>query len=415
MLLEKIIKNPVGVLQYLERYVNDGSPSGFTEINKTSAPTDPFGLQPWFHLYVCHGPHAWFHTYGEVPKWPAEALYQDADWILVHPDMVEDTDLCVPELSVALLDTIRVVPTASARTVQFKDTPGKDYAKLHYNRILGRINRALTYKKAVAGPELSEFVIDAINSGKLDSRLTLLPETGARVMIIHQGERLVEWGMVWRSHKPYGPVASSLRYLIPFFSLFSTDRLSPYDPPLLVQLIEVAHVSPVDFLLNCLIAPIIGGYFSLVRQIGLQPEWNAQNLLVGLDSNLNIISIVMRDLGEIEKDLTIRDSLGLPNNFASHPYKCISAEQGDIYYMRHSFQFDFKLGEYILEPLIGLLSITYGVNAPYLQSAAKGIAQPFMDDLPTDFFPRNGMWYKHEKILLTGERPYVSCSSPKYR
>ena len=48
MLLNQIVNEPQKALIYLERYVNNGSPSGFTKINQTSYETSPLSDREFF-------------------------------------------------------------------------------------------------------------------------------------------------------------------------------------------------------------------------------------------------------------------------------------------------------------------------------------------------------------------------------
>lgn len=413
MLLEDLAQRPIEAQQYLERYVNDGSPSGFSELNKTSPETDALGLAPWFNLFLLRGPDAWFRTSGEIPQWPAAPQCGDSSWLLLHPDMADHPSLRIPELRLDRIDAHKVVPTASGRTVQFIHRSTPDYVKLHYDGVLGRVHRGLPYQKAVAGPEISRLIVDALANNRLDAKLALLPETGARVLTV-AGAPKQEWGMVWRSHRPLGPMVAQIRYMCPYFALFSKDRLRSFDPPLLTQLIQGCRGSPSDFVLEELLIPVVRCYFSLVTTLGLQPEWNAQNLLVGLASDFSISSIIMRDLGRSEKDLTLREQLGLNNTFESFPYKCIACKD-ELYVIRHSFSFDFKLGEYVIEPVVGLLCYEYGTDPQSVRGPIREVAESHIKQLPPDHFPKDGCWYGHDRILLTDKRPYVAIPNPKYR
>ena len=412
MLIENVRKSSLPVLQYMERYVNDGSPSGFTEKNTTSPETDPFGLSPWFHLAICRGNANFFKDFGRIPEYEIGA---GNNWILLHPDMQSKLlELQSNELDISVLENWKVIPTSSGRTVQIKKNDNHNYIKLHYDGIIGRVNRALPWSKAIAGIEINSEILNGINSRKLDYRLSLMQEVGARVLFVSTGDNTSQWGMIWREAEPYGPSSSKISCLIPYFSMFSVDRFSSFEHPLLTQLISLFRHPPLEFVLETIVSPVLLSYFSLVSQLGLQAEWNAQNLLLGLDENLNIVSVVMRDLGEIEKDFTLREKLGLPNDFASYPYKCISQEN-DNYKIRHSFQFDFKVGEYLLEPLGELLENNFGVNRKLYYNEVRKISRALIRGLPEDYFPADGKWYKHERIMLTGSRPYVASENPKFR
>lgn len=413
MLLQDIEKFP-NALMYLERYVNDGSPSGFTEINRTSHSTDPFGLTPWFYLYLCQGKEENFLTYGEIPT-PAEikGVVDDDAWVLVHPDMKSHEFFQGLSFRMSLLDSMRVVPTSSCRTVQILNRESPDYVKLHYDSIIGRINRALPYKKAIAGPEISKLILESLQAKLLPEILAVLPEVGARVAFKKKVDDS-SWGMVWRSYKPKGLRVNEVNKVIPYFSLFSFDRLRLYEPPLLVQIVERRGQGAKDLILNEIIIPIVRIYFELLLNLGLQFEFNAQNVLVGFDENWRVVSVILRDLMGVEKDISLRKELDQNTDFVSCPYKCISREDGDLYLIRHSFSYDFKLGEYIIEPLLDLATTHFSVPKKEMQETIRSVAQYYTSRLPSNFFPRD-VWYVHKRELLHKYRHYFALKHPKYR
>lgn len=352
---------------------------------------------------------SYFETFGHVPNWVA---HKSNSWILLHPDVASKAGSSLSESGFSLVECERnVVPTASARTVQFQAPLGQrgDYVKLHYSGVLGRVNRELPRKKAIAGPEISLEIASALRRGAFPPQLSIFEETGARILrSVSKSEH--EIGMIARSGEPLANAGNNPVHIWPLFSLFSKDRLCPDDPPLLEQLMDEAG-DKTSFLLSNLLVPIVDSYFSLVSELGIQPEWNAQNLLVGLDKEFSVTSIIMRDFSRIEKDLPIRKSLGLPILFDSSPYKCIDQTMS-LYQVRHSFAFDFKLCEYSISPIIQM-----AIN-PASQRTLTGefrthVAR-WINRLPPDYFPK-GAWFDHDRIILTGERPYRERPGPKYR
>lgn len=411
MLIENANKEPLKTRFYLERYVNDGSPSGFTSIYRSSANTDPFGSWPWFQLNLMKVPIEYCETYGVIPDWPSP---ENDNWIFIHPDL-DLTTIKDDMVQVELFESYRVTPTSSTRTVQFIDGMDNDYAKLHFDGILGRVNRALPLKKAISGPEIFRDLEENLTNGSLPENLCLLPESGARVIKLpFKNGEVKEIGMIWRKNQPCGQRASEVTHIWPLFSLFSTDRLSPLDPYLLIQLTSSSEKDPVTYALEKIIFPAIECYMSLILKFGYQVECNAQNLMVGLNDRLEIVSLVIRDIGRFEKDITIRKHLGLNVKFESFPYKCISEEQ-ELYQIRHSFAFDFKLIQYIILPIVETIAREYGVNRTLVDQKIKDFIRPYIENLPRQYFPQDGKWYKHERILLINERPYVGMDNPKYR
>ena len=412
MLLERFYKKPLSCRQYLERFVNDGSPSGFTDLYRTSKLTDPFGLKPWFNMYLCTAPQNYFRQLGSIP----DNLVKNGDtnWIFFHPDIIEDERLQNGNIKIELADFLRVTPTASSRTVQILSTECSDYVKLHFEGTLGRVNRALPFQKAISGVEITNELIKTIEDNILPEKFSILPETGVRCFELPNLPPLKGIGMIWRSNRPIGINANKIKHIWPLFSLFSTDRLSPLDPKLLIQLIDKSKMDECEFILEQLIFPILDCYFSLISKLGYQVECNAQNLMIGLDDEFNIVSVVIRDIMRFEKDITIRQNNGLSTDYHSAPYKFISSED-ELYQIRHSFSFDFKMVYYIIDPIIDLIIEEYGCNRENAEYEIKKYLKNILANLPDNYFPVNGKWYKHGRILLTGKRPYIGYPNPRFR
>lgn len=409
MLLTDYEQSPQSALEYAERYVNDGSPSGFTERFRPSIGTDPFGTVPGFCLYAID--HLAVETFGQPPS-ELPGIQSVLNSLVVHPDMRNHIDLA--GLGVRRVDELTAVPTSSGRTVQLNCCPSRDYVKLHYDGVLGRINRRLTYKKAVSGVEMSSEVENAILTVPELATIALFRETSAQVLWLGSDERST-WGVVWRASTPSGRTASLVSYTVPLFALWSRDRLRPHHEPLIVC---IARRQPrPEWIHEQVIRPLVDFYFELIASFGLQFEMNAQNILVGFDRDWRVVALIVRDMMGIEKDLTLRTQMGLPIEFGSSPYKCISAADGDLYSIRHSFAFDFKLSLYVLRPLIQCAAAAYGKR--YDEGAAVRLVRDHVATklfrLPRDFFPGDGGWYRHGEILLTGPRSYIAEPGPFFR
>ena len=55
--------------------------------------------------------------------------------------------------------------------------------------------------------------------------------------------------------------------------------------------------------------PMIECYFNLIKNSGIQPEWHAQNLLVGFTKDFVPVKFIMRDLESMDKDLTFMERI----------------------------------------------------------------------------------------------------------
>lgn len=394
---------------YLERYVNNGSPSGYSIKCSTSENTSPFKGSEYINPYICISNKLNFIEFGTIPD-IGLTCSDSENWILVHPDMSTHLLFRNKELILKQAQSIKLIPTASARTLQLIDSDFQGYFKLHYDGTIGRLDRKLHYNVAISGVEISRIIESLIDNNKLDKRLTLLPEIGARVLRLKDQD----WGMVWRCKKPYGD-CTKIKYIIPVFALFSKDRNSPKDNTLLEQIITEKFYDPTTYIVDYLINPIIECYFSLLKNAGIQGEWHAQNLLIGFDDDFYPQKIITRDLESMDKDITLIKTFNLPFQFQSNPYKCIDNSKED-YQKKHSFMFDFKLGEYVIQPLINFLQSVYFISSDTLIPSIKECSEKQIRELPKDFFPKQWYGYKNVEInRATEKRPYLIFDNPKFR
>ncbi len=146
--------------------------------------------------------------------------------------------------------------------------------------------------------------------------------------------------------------------------------------------------------------------------MGLVIEFNAQNLLVAMDSKNKPSGLILRDLMGLEKDYGYRSELW-PTEFFSAPYKCIKPSD-QSYQIRHSFAFDFKLSYYIVSPFIEFVRATNPGAAEYLLSCARGLTNDWCAKIDKQYFPR-GSWFAHPKVFLTSDRPYEEHVNPYLR
>ncbi|MCM1118341.1 MAG: hypothetical protein NC543_03180 [bacterium] len=403
MKLEYIINNPENALDYMERYVNDGSPSGFSQKYTTSEQTSPFGNREWFFLYSINFPTQLSICIGDLPLFLRKKYPQDS--ILIHPDNIRMLDK-----SQITQTTVRVTPTSSARTVRLLEE--KYYLKLNYFGILGRVNRNLSLNHALASFEISNILYNELGKKNFE-KLSFLPESSAKVVL--QNEQKINMGIVVRDCTPFGGNSTIIKYKIPIFSLFSKDRKNKDDTELLIQLINHHSSNPKDYILNEIVYPIIKYYFQLIGSLGLQPEWHAQNLLLGLDDKMNICSFIMRDMESIDIDQDIREKIGLVPRLNCYPYKHINRNQYN-YTIKHSFMFDFKLCKYLIEPIIKCISVYYKLDICNLIEEIRNFVDKEIKGLPPAFFPR--CWYSFQPTIIDQEidvRPYVNNGKPIYR
>lgn len=402
MLLEQIVEHPDSSLLYMERYLNDGSPSGFTYKNQTSYNTSPSGKNKYFYLDIVCCENNLIERIGKTP------CFIQGIPIFIHPDM---SALLSKKGILTKKSSIKVAPTSSSRTVKLLDYPG--YIKLNYDGIIGRINRKLTDRHVYASIDMTSLLEKALMHSRYAKLLFYKESYG---IIYRNSEKEINMGMVYREEKPSGINAQTTNCIIPMFSLFAKDE-SALDKQLIIQLIEKSKKDPIEYVVNDLIFNIIDNYFNLLLNEGIQPEWHAQNLLIGIDKNFSISSIIMRDLESIDIDQTLQQSLGINHKFKSYPYKHLNNDQYN-YQIKHSFMYDFKIGEYIFKPLINCISKHFNLDVAYIEKEIKIYAENYIRKLPADFFPENGVWYSFDKVIVdrsTTYRPYIKNYNVKYR
>jgi len=408
MNLQELIDAPNKSLRYLDRYVNDGSPSGFTEIMRSSFRTDPFSYNKDFFLYVINAGKSDIEIYGEHPI----NLPVSRDEFLIHPDMVGHNDL--HGLQLKHFKGFSVTPTSSSRTVQINDEKFNDYIKLHYDGVLGRVNRKLSKYKAISGVEISNILTNAIQKSIFDTSIGIYREKFAKIYRTPREKNENNyWGMIWREGEPINNIGSKFTYIIPLFSFWSKDRRALDDESLGVQLHKVWGGASANMMLNSLMIPLIDAFFEPLIKLGLQNEYNSQNILIGLDENLNPDTIIFRDLMGVEKDIDLRNQLGLYNEFDSHQYKVISSLDTD-YAVRHSFAFDCKVCHYVIKPLIDFASRNGIMKESIARKELKNRVEFWAAKLPNDFYPK-GKWYKHPNTLLINSRIYNEMEMPYLR
>lgn len=398
MIIKNILLNPKLELQRMERLVNDGSPSNFSFKYTTSKETCPLYVDRYTLCSIKNACKDNTEFIGKIPDYFRTMPY----CFLIHPDWkyikhdfkLENTP-------------IYVAPTASSRTVLLLDSDY--YIKLHYPGILGRITRELKREHILSSIDVSCILNSLIDNNSLPKEFAYFPEEGGKLFhSVHE-----DIGFVIRSSIPIGKNAGRIKALIPAFSLFSIDKTSN-DSPLITQLLTLKS-NPIDYLLNKLIYPIIDIFFGCVFKGGLLLEMHSQNFLVGIDENYDIVSVILRDLESVDKDLTIIKNNKLQHQINSFPYKCIYSEQYN-YTIKHSFMYDHKLGEYFFDQLLDCLENEAIIKKEDVQKKIVSYLHSLDYDL-TGFFPKNH-WYKFSNVIVDRnqtQRPYVCISNPKYR
>lgn len=403
MLLYEIEKNPTLALDYLERQVNNGSKSGFTDIHSTSTQTNPF-YSDRYRIMRLVSKRRNIECFG-TPNCDNILLDNDES-IFIHPDWFLPQNIGRISEAGIVEDSLWVIPTSSSRTVH---VDGSDvYIKLHYPGVLGRLNRILGFQQLISGIEITSIFDEAHNNNKLPAYFDYMPESYGR--LFRDGKN--EIGFIIREL----PITIKNYYLIPGFSLFSYDRNIPDSPQLLTQILE-RNNSPREFFLEEICFKLIDIFFWCSFEEGLIPEMHSQNVVFAFNKKWEVEKIVLRDFESIDKDVSIRRRLGKHTNFEEYPYKCISSDEKD-YLKRHSLMYDHKLGEYLLDPLIECAAGVLHISIYDIRKNLRNYVKEKYGDTIKKFFPPDGCWYKYPNIEIdrsTDERPFMSMGIAIYR
>lgn len=394
---------------YLERYVNDGSPSGFDRIHTSSKQTSPRDGADYYSLPIIE-----FNNNIKFEYIGDDKFLSNPRQMFCHPDNLNHPLFTDNKQYWEIVGKVNVSPTASARTVKIQ---GKDYfVKLDYINYLGRITRNLDYQHIISAFEVSKDIRQGIDTKVYNKKFAFLPENKGRIAYIPKKDgTFYEFGYILREAIPYSNLSNKDYFLIPAFSLFGHDYYNQNDESIIIQLFHASNISNInDFAYNNVFEPIIQCYFDPLINHGLALEAHAQNTLIAIDNNFKIQLIVSRDMESVDKDISLREKMNISTNYKSINYKCIRNNDYN-YTIKHSFMFDFKLGEYLLTPLINTFSSDKNFNKELIFSKIKHCSLEYIKKLPNDYFPNTWYDYANKQFAPNEKRPYRSNGSPKYR
>lgn len=404
-----LFSNKDSTFIYLERYVNNGSPSGFTEVHTTSERTNPFRGEDRFPLL------AFTDFDAPVTHLGKENEIISDTFNFAHPDSVNSQILKLSGRKV-FESNIVVSPTSSARTMMIRDSSVKGFIKLTYDiSRLGRVDRQLTLKHCLSCVEITETLRKCIDSHVLPKTFGIFSDVSARVTHLNLGDTTYEWGVVFREPKPY-PYSDGNVQLVPGFSLFSIDKHNEHDELLITQLIDLSGTAPRDYIID-LLKMIVDAYWGVVRQCAFNLECQAQNSLFEVDENYKIARFIYRDMDSVDKDIPLAKHFGLKHDWESCPHACF--DEGDYNYrIRSSYIYDFKLGEYLLSPLLDAVASKYHLNANAIQAEIREYVQfNYLRHLPPTYFTDDGFWYVADNTerMPGQQREYIAKPDPKFR
>lgn len=401
MQLVQIQNNPFESFDYMERLVNDGSPSGFTQIHNTSKQTNPI-FSKEFCVKKLYPNRGQIIKCGEFRGVREED--SDESFIYIHPDWelyLRDEIYSIGDV----IDGITVIPTSSSRTVRIKGT--HRFLKLHYPGMLGRIQRDLGVLHLSYAVEITKVLNKAKSNNCLPETFDYMPEYYGRVL----KDNNREIGFVCREL----PLYEGTKYYIPAFSLFSTDFGKPSDGKLLIQLMSKHDDDALSFFLNDICYPLLDVFFYCTFNLGLIPEMHSQNIVYVFDEAWNTKKVLLRDFESIDVDYSIRNGLGFKDTLLCPTNKAIH-DKDENYLKRHSFMFDHKLCEYLIEPLVKCAMDV--IKDKDIVCQIKEYCVDKYGGKYRFFFPEDGCWYKYPNKEIdrsSSFRPYISMGIAKYR
>jgi hypothetical protein len=406
MRLHLLIDRPIESYVYLERYVNDGSPSGYSFAHSVSRPYHPLYGHPTFDLPIFLIPRNRVIKEGRYEDLPCWGGTTDGSRlpIPVHPDLLGDVSLPV-EFSGAPDLMIPVTPTASARTVltNWRTATQPLFIKLHYPRKIGRFNRGIPLFKWLASIESARLTREYLH--RFGSGFGVFDEFAGAYIESDRVDNGV--GTIFRSLPNVLPDST----LIPAFALFSYDRQRPRDPTLLAQIISEFNYG-IEDVIEQFVSPLVYSYVHLCTSGGLIPECNAQNLVFQVTTRGNVKRIFLRDMEDMWKDLTVMAALGLGSQYVE--YHTIQEGVDRDYYRRRSFMFDFKLSEYVLLPMAISAASALNLSEKRMSDRIKEIVQHAWEPHPDYFQPRD-RWFCYPKELHVSRDHYEERLGPLFR
>ncbi|MBU1202055.1 MAG: hypothetical protein KJ583_07140 [Nanoarchaeota archaeon] len=351
MKLEQAIDN----LIYLERYVNTRKYADYAAFSDVSREYHPVEGSESFNLgYIDLDPD----EITVLKANPDTELNIKPNRFYVHPDMINEYSE-IPEFKTLARQNgnVKVTPTSSTRTVM---PIGENYyIKVNLNKRISRYIRRLRKNSVEHSIKISNEMEEA--SRNAPEEFAYLPESYG---MIYNGI-----GQIIREATPR-PIAEDDRFMIPYFSLHSRDLKNPKDDPLLVQLINRSGSKPADYFLDKIINPLISCWSWMAQERGVLLESHSQNTLLELDYNFEPRRVVHRDFQSLMVNTELRREKGLENCFNKH---ILGQEDGIAIKQNYSFVFDWFIGHYLLDKMVGCMDRHYSINPEDIKDGVKDV------------------------------------------
>lgn len=401
----------------MERYVNNGSPSGWTKLRSTSEKTNPFTGNEMFSILEFKDEDLDCINVGE-----RNSLFERGI-NYAHPDSLNSEILRKSKRTINN-SFLRVSPTSSGRTMLIRNNEFDGFIKLTYDvGRIGRVDRQLGYGHCMSSIEVSESIKKAIDANLFKNTYGVLLEKSAKVTTMPLNDSIYEWGTILRERRSY-PYNNEKRQLVPGFSLFGKDYYSAEtlnDELLINQFIELSNKKPEEYLLNVM-RMTIDAWFDTLLNCAFILELHGQNCYYEIDEHFDVKRIIIKDLDSVDKDITLARKLGLNDKWKSFPFECFYEDIPEnhpwYYKIRPSYMYDFKLGTYLLQPIMDAVCKRYEIEKDSIRNNLKEyVSDLYMSRIPIGYFPEDGSWYDCDNSeRKPGERrKYYAHTNPLFR
>jgi len=358
--------NKIEMMILLERFVNDGSPTGLTWKNSSSFATCPRKSAKCFLLPLLKVKKEICSVTGSLPP----QFIDEQVLFPVHPDCVHLLD---PAFHKQLVwDPYRpllVMPTSSPRTVFCSSSGWNGFVKLDYPFVLGRFPRELNREKLSHGVAVSSLLLKERAD---ECGVYHFPETGT-IEIQSSSQRRA--GALFREGLETGP---GYDQYLSFCSLFGSDYFAPENEPILLKLAN--GFGGLDWISSSVIQPLLESFWKLVTKFGMWPEPHAQNIVLGVNAS-GETGIIWRD-GQgfwFDYEMKARDMLG--------PMNRVMTIEDPERQRRRSFIYDWTLGTYVLDPIIKASTSRYHKATVQLTEVIRTVTLDVLTSIAEELLP----------------------------
>jgi len=410
MKLSEYQKDAFLAWMYAERYVNDGSPSGFTHYGSVDPEYCPGGNEGSFGLPVYAMGREEVTAIGNPSAMWQDLGIHDAGGSVpfpIHPAVLLDLKNHEALRRNEAVKVVGAIPTASVRTVAVRNNDGASFWKLHFPRTIGRFVRDLPLYKWLASIDTSREIVELLSSAP--KCMAVLPVIGG--VFLEGGAGIAGFGAIQRSAIPY-PEKQGAAFMIPCFSLWSKDRTRNGDATMLRQLISKYDYTALQAI-ESFVGPILRSYRYLAVECGMIPEYNAQNVLFEIQPDSGLIRVVHRDMCDVFKDSAARPLARKRVHPLATYHTTGDGDYGDLF-ARRSFAYDFKLSQYVLDPMVNEIADCCGHVVGELKEDVKRMAHDIVA-WPADYFESSCTGYCYPRKGDVGRNSYEVLEVVDYR